>query len=671
MSVKKVEKAINEVLKTADNFGVPEKGDQLARRYRFVDPILRALGWRIHSPDECRLGFGLGWRGVVDYALLDGEGWAGVLIDVETWPARRRQHRNVLWRRVRGMRGGIAVLTYGLEWEIYDLSLRARSLDGKTGWNGWCWMLKNASQQMSLRTGSTIGSPGNISGEPMLTAKLPVWFRVRLRPRERGEPGLGLGNAVRVRRMCSCPRLLGAPEPVVDGTGEKETTIWTVCPDKQHLLWQDAFCWHWLFGQHVGHARFAYNWALGEFKAGLDVGEWLSERTLRTRWNKVKGMIAPWGIELSQNAAKYAIIDFGQAADSWGDYRQKVRAGRRVGFPRYKRRKHEQGFRADNGPDTVKVDGKVVILPKIGRVTMVEELRFVGSIREVTINRTAGTWFACFWIEDGQEQPPVKDGPTVGVDVGMGVMVTCSDGTVVENPKPLASALRRLRRVDKAIARSRDVHGKSNHSNRGERLYARRRNLHARMVNVRNDHHHKATTALAKSAGCVVAETLNVAGMMMNRRLARAITDAGMSGFLTKLEYKCSWNGAEFEKADRWFASSKLCPHCGWKKDDLTLSDREWWCVGCGVLNDRDANAADNLANWPGLRFPVSGRGDRVSPAAPAVVGEASNEPGETSATRGALDFIRFRMAASQERENTSTMAVVTEQLSGWQTADL
>ncbi len=401
-----------------------------------------------------------------------------------------------------------------------------------------------------------------------------------------------------------------------------------------------------LFGQHAGYARYAYNWAVGEFKAGLDVGEWLSERTLRPRWNKVKAMITPWSASLSQNAAKYAIIDFGQAAGSWGTYRQRVKAGerpsRRVGFPRFKRRKHEQGFRADNGPDTVKVDGKVVILPKIGRVAMVEELRFAGSIREVTVNRTDGTWFASFCVEDGQKPPPVKDGPTIGVDVGVGTMATCSDGSKVENPKALATSLKQLRMVDKAIARSRNVHGKSNFSNRRERLYARRRRLHARVVNVRNDYHHKATTAIAKSAGCVVVETLNVAGMMRNRRLARAIADAGMSGFLSKLEYKCLWYGAEYVKADRWFASSKLCTHCGWKNDDLTLSDREWWCGGCGALNDRDANAAVNLANWPGLSFPASGRGDRVSPAQLAVVGEASNGSDACSAKHGVSDFIRF-----------------------------
>ena len=148
-----------------------------------------------------------------------------------------------------------------------------------------------------------------------------------------------------------------------------------------------------LFSQHAGYARFAYNWAVGEFKAGLDVGEWLPDQTLRPRWNVVKSIIAPWGTKRSQNAAKYAIIDLGQAADTWGAHRRRVKAGlrsgHRVGFPRFKRRRHEQGFRADNGPATVRVDGKVVILPKIGRVAMVEDLRFRGSIREVTVNRTA------------------------------------------------------------------------------------------------------------------------------------------------------------------------------------------------------------------------------------------------------------------------------------------
>ena len=150
---------------------------------------------------------------------------------------------------------------------------------------------------------------------------------------------------------------------------------------------------------------------------------------------------------------------------------------------------------------------------------MVEHLRFPGSIREVTINRTAGTWFACFCIEDGQPEPPVKDGPPIGVDVGVGTMAVCSDGTKVENPRALAAGLKQLRRLDKAIACSRNVHGKSNYSNRREQRYHQRRKVHARVVNVRNYNHHNATTAIAKSAGQVVVVMRSSTGTLLYSRL--------------------------------------------------------------------------------------------------------------------------------------------------------
>ena len=90
-----------------------------------------------------------------------------------------------------------------------------------------------------------------------------------------------------------------------------------------------------LFGQHAGYARFAYNWAVGEFKTGLDVGEWLSERTLRPRWNTVKHMIDPWAAGLSQNAAKYEVIDFGQADEAWGRLPQTAEGRTEAETPRW------------------------------------------------------------------------------------------------------------------------------------------------------------------------------------------------------------------------------------------------------------------------------------------------------------------------------------------------
>ena len=103
--------------------------------------------------------------------------------------------------------------------------------------------------------------------------------------------------------------------------------------------------------------------------------------------------------------------------------------------------------------------------------------------------------------------------------------------------------------------------------------------------------------------------------------LSSAITESCHAGFLAKLADKCSWYDV---KADPWFPSSKLCAHCGWHNGEMVLSDRQWWCRGCGAFHDRDGNAAENLSQWPSSSFSASGRGDRVSPAMPAVVCEAS-----------------------------------------------
>ena len=141
---------------------------------------------------------------------------------------------------------------------------------------------------------------------------------------------------------------------------------------------------------------------------------------------------------------------------------------------------------------------------------------------------------------------------------------------------------------------------------------------------MRSDAHHKGTTTIAKSAGPVVIENRNVNGMMQNRRLSRALADAGIAGFLRKLAYKCQWYGAELVEVSRWFPSSKLCSGCGTKNDSPSLSDRQSICPDCGATNERDLNAALNLEK-AGFELPGTGRGDRVSPAMPAVACEASN----------------------------------------------
>ncbi len=129
MSAQDVENAIRDVMQRADEAGDLVERNVMTLRYAFMDPILLSLGWSVSMPWECQPNFELANRGPVDYALFDRFGYPAVLIEVGTTPTRRQRDRVRLWRLARGMTHGVAVLTSGWHWEIYDLSVRARDFD--------------------------------------------------------------------------------------------------------------------------------------------------------------------------------------------------------------------------------------------------------------------------------------------------------------------------------------------------------------------------------------------------------------------------------------------------------------------------------------------------------------------------------------------------------------
>ena len=112
--------------------------------------------------------------------------------------------------------------------------------------------------------------------------------------------------------------------------------------------------------RHAGYARFAYNWALADFTAGLDADEWRGDRTLRPRWNAAKHAVAPWCGAMLQVVAKNAIRDLGRAVDNWNNPKLRAR------FPSFKRRGGRQAFRLDNGPDTVRIEGQRLHAGRLG-----------------------------------------------------------------------------------------------------------------------------------------------------------------------------------------------------------------------------------------------------------------------------------------------------------------
>ena len=198
-----------------------------------------------------------------------------------------------------------------------------------------------------------------------------------------------------------------------------------------------------------------------------------------------------------------------------------------------------------------------------------------------------------------QQHPAHTDdvGGWVGVDRGLSAFLVAAadDGTEVarvsDAPKALAAGLKRQRRLSKSLSRKK----KGSHNRNEAAAWLARH--HRRVANVRRHFLHQVSGELVKTHDRIVIENLNVAGMLANRRLARAISDAGWSEFARLLKYKQAWRGGQLVEADRWFPSTRLCPECGVVDNAMTLADRVFTC-GCGYSADRDTNAAANLARW-------------------------------------------------------------------------
>ena len=341
-----------------------------------------------------------------------------------------------------------------------------------------------------------------------------------------------------------------------------------------------------LMAQHCGYARVAYNFAVSAFKAALAADNWRTEQDIRKELNARKDDLYPWCHGLSQNASKNAIRNFGDAVKRWENRQNR--------FPVSKKRSGRCSYQADNGINTVEVYKKRINLPKIGWVRMREELRYTGEVSKVVASRKDDRWFVSILFRcdsnTSECQPPLfDDRQPIGVDVGINTLATCSDGSVYSNPRPLKRYERKLRRANKAL--SRKVYLSKNWHKARKALS----HVHYRIACIRKDTHQKASTSIVGKASTIGIETLNISGLLKNRRLSKALSDSALSYFLTMLKYKAERLGIPIIEADQFFASSKTCSHCGHKKTDLTLSDRTYHCTECGFECDRDLNAAINL----------------------------------------------------------------------------
>ena len=206
------------------------------------------------------------------------------------------------------------------------------------------------------------------------------------------------------------------------------------------------------------------------------------------------------------------------------------------GFPRFHRRGNRKSVsfssHVGDGKRVKWPDQRHITLPSIGTLTLAEPLPEVGWVKQVHAVREGGRWYAVLVYENGGQLPDASGaGEVVGVDVGIKVLAFTSDGEEYDNSRWFRRGERKLRRINKAIARSIKLNPNSC-PDRRERLYEQRARLQSQQANQRQTHHRQTASAIAKSAGTVVAETLNVAGMVRNRRLANVLTDAAVGDFL-------------------------------------------------------------------------------------------------------------------------------------------
>ena len=353
---------------------------------------------------------------------------------------------------------------------------------------------------------------------------------------------------------------------------------------------------------HAGAARFAFNAGLAHVKAGIEAGDKLdwSFYSLVRWWNANKDALAVnpatgvvWWSQNSKEAYSMALRNLAQALSNWAKSRNGQRKGKRVGFPRFRTKNHTMRFAYSTGftAPTAR-DPYGLKLPRIGRVHCMENAhKRVNGARliRVSVSHRAGCWYASLTVEHEPRPCSAPKLGAVGVDLGVKTLATLSDGTVIENPRYLRKSERRLKRAQKAL--SRKVKG----SKRCAKAMAKVACLHAHVANQRSDAMHKLTTRLARTYSDVSVEDLNAAGMVKNHHLAKAIMDAAFGEFRRQLEYKTARTGATLHVIDRWYPSSKTCSKCGRVKAKLSLSERVFHCDGCGLVIDRDLNAAINI----------------------------------------------------------------------------
>jgi len=347
-----------------------------------------------------------------------------------------------------------------------------------------------------------------------------------------------------------------------------------------------------IFGRVFGCCRVVFNDALrvrnGAYRAGLKLSDSEIQRRVITQAKRTAER--GWLCEVPSVALVQSVNDSRRAWRNFFDSHTGKRRGRRLGRPRMKSRKdHRQSFRLTRNGFNLKPNGRLYVA-KVGEIRVRWSRELPSEPSSVTIIREPdGHYYASFVVDIKQTALAIVDRES-GVDLGITrlatVVSTDQARRDVDNPRHLQRKLRKLRRLERE--KSRRQKGSANRNKTRRKVAI----AHNEVARARRDYHHKQALALVRDNQVIHVEDLNIAGMLANHRLARAISDAGWGQFVRIIAEKAERYGRTVHTVSRWLASSKTCSACGHRLAELPLQVRQWTCPECRLVHDRDHNAA-------------------------------------------------------------------------------
>ena len=279
-------------------------------------------------------------------------------------------------------------------------------------------------------------------------------------------------------------------------------------------------------------------------------------------------------------------------------------------FPKFKSKHNRQSYRTVSINNNLRVDfhNKRIKLPKVDWVSYRDDRQFSVPIRSITVSKSkSGNYFASILVdEDIQLKPEAKNQTPLGIDLGLTYFATFSTGEKIQHPKFFQNTEKKLAKEQRFLSK------KEKGSNNRYKQRIKVAWLHQKIKNQKTDFLQKLSSRLIDENQVIVLENLNVSDMLKNKYISKQIQGSNWYQFVQMIKYKADWYGRQVVQVDKYFPSSQLCSHCGYKNENLKLSDRQWQCPKCETFHNRDINAAINLANTVGTTG-INACGDKSS----------------------------------------------------------